>query len=114
MSRDRDAIVDILEAARLILEYTAERNYEDYASDQRTKDAVLRRFEIIGEAAKRVSSDLRSQCPNVRWREMANMRNRVIHGYDTVDQKIVWLTIQQDLPFLCEQMEAILADVEDD
>lgn len=72
--------------------------------------ALVRLIEIIGEAATRVSEVTRSDHPNIPWREIIAMRNRVIHGYDSVDFKILFDVVQLDLPPLIESLEALLAD----
>ena len=82
---DRDALHDIRDAAQLILDYTRGMDFEAFRSNQLVGDAVVRRFEIIGEATKRLSSELRQRYPLVPWDEMAGMRDRVIHGYDAID-----------------------------
>lgn len=112
MPRDRDALYDILDAARLILEYTEGMDYESFRASQLTEDAVLRRFEIIGEATKRLSSDFCQQHSDIPWQDMAGMRDRVIHGYDTVDWQIVWKAVRESLPVLVARIETILADFE--
>ena len=110
MRRDRDALHDILDSARLIERYTAGLDREAFDRDVATQDAVIRRFEIIGEATKRLSPELRGRHQGVPWRAMASMRDRVIHGYDTVDLEMVWKTVKEDLPPLRQKMETILSE----
>ena len=73
-----------------------------------SQDAVVRRFEIIGEAAGRISDELKSKHPAIPWKEMKLMRNLVIHQYDSVDYSQVWDTTQKDLPVLISALEKIL------
>ena len=74
------------------------------------QDSVIRRFEIIGEAAGRVSQRFRDENPNVPWSEMRGMRNRVIHRYDDVDMELVWETVEQDIPRLIVQLEGLVPE----
>ncbi len=104
MFDDQDAIVDIVESMRRISEYVSETEKEVFLQDHRTQDAVIRRFEIIGEAAKRLSKSFRDRHSDLPWNEMAGMRDRVIHGYDSVDLEIVWRTATEQLPELTIQI----------
>ena len=113
MRRDRDALYDILESARLIQEYAAAVDAARFRQDTATQDAIVRRFEIIGEATKRLSQELRNRYPGVARQAMASMRDRVIHGYDTVDLDVVWKTVEEDVPVLRQQMERILNEASD-
>jgi uncharacterized protein with HEPN domain len=69
-----------------------------FRADRRTVYAVTRALEIIGEATKRIPPDIQARYPDVPWRFMARMRDRIIHGYDTVDSAIVWQTLTIDIP----------------
>ncbi len=79
MSRDNTYLVDILESARIALGYLDGKSWDEFYEDIQCQDAVVRRIEIIGEAARRVSTETRSQYPEIEWREMTGMRNLVIH-----------------------------------
>jgi uncharacterized protein with HEPN domain len=72
---------DILEAAKKILSYTRGMSFDDFVNDNKTIDAVVRNFEIIGEAANRVPGDFKSNHPEIEWRRMTGLRNRIIHEY---------------------------------
>ncbi len=76
--------------------------------DSLLQDAVIRRIEIIGEAAKRVSDETRNKHNDLPWREMPGMRNVVIHEYDAVDFGIVWDTVKSELPVLVESLQDII------
>jgi len=108
MSRDDTYLVDILESARIALSYVAGRTWEGFAEDMQAQDAAVRRLEIIGEAARRVSAATRERHPEIEWREMTSMRNLVIHEYDVVDVHQVWDTIQNRLPPLIEILTKIV------
>jgi uncharacterized protein with HEPN domain len=89
---------DMLDSARAISEYTHGLTEAAFQSNRMAQDAVIRRFEILGEAANQVPEDYRRQHPEIPWGFMAGMRNRLIHGYFLVDFDILWNTIQNDIP----------------
>ena len=91
-------IADILDAIAAIQSYTQEMDYEMFIRDRRTVDAVLRNLTVIGEAATYVPDDIVARHPEVPWRDMRDMRNVVVHAYFGVNQRIVWDTIQVNLP----------------
>jgi len=95
-----DYLEDVLEAAEKIERFTAGMNYDDFEADEKTVDAVLRNFEVIGEAAKNVPEDVRRNHPDVPWTEMAGMRDKLIHGYATIDLEIIWATVETDVQTL--------------
>ena len=109
MQRDRGYLLDILDAARLALSYVDKVTKEEFLHDVQRQDAVIRRFEIIGEAAGRVSKDLRIVLPNLPWAEMVGIRNLLIHEYGDIDLDIVWDTLQIDLPPLIDDIEHYLS-----
>ena len=92
MSQPRDVgcLWDILNAANLILTFVEEMSRKAFEQDVKTQDAVVRRLEIIGEAARRLSAEYKAAHPEVAWRAVIGMRNRLIHGYDVVDLDVVW------------------------
>lgn len=94
------------------LEFTEGRSQQDLENDRMLGHALVRLFEIVGEAASGVSESFREKYPSLPWKQMIGMRNRLIHGYFDVDLDIVWQTVQQDLPQLREQLEAILKQQE--
>jgi uncharacterized protein with HEPN domain len=100
MQRDKAYLLDILEAAKLVISYVAKKNKEDFIKDIQCQDAVIRRLEIIGEAAGRISEETKNSLSHLSWSEMIGMRNIMIHDYDDVDMAIVWETVQNDLPTL--------------
>lgn len=110
MLHSRSAVTDMLLAAELALEYVAGICEDDFHGNQEKQDAVVRRIEILGEAVSRVDDAVKARFPAVPWREAASMRNRVIHGYDTVDSKVIWDTVQNDFPGLIEQLNVMLED----
>ncbi len=109
MKNDDAGLLDILHSARSIREYLAGASIEQFMADQQRQDAVNRRFEIIGEAARRLSEATRAAFPQIPWRLTSAMRNVLIHDYDDVDLKVVWDTAQRDLPTLITALEAHVA-----
>ncbi len=77
-------------------------------SDRKLELSLTRLVEIVGEAAKRVSTDRRAAVPQIPWKEIVGMRNRLTHGYDAVDLDILWNVIQDDLPPLIDQLQTIV------
>jgi uncharacterized protein with HEPN domain len=108
MLRDDAYMLDILDSARIALQHVAGKTQADFDADIQCQDAVIRRFEIIGEAAGRVSEETKQKYSHLPWKEMKYFRNLVIHRYDSVDYSQVWGTVQNDLPVLIEELEKIL------
>lgn len=108
MSRDGTYLVDILESARAAPEYTRGKSLGKFSKDSLLQDAVVRRLEIIGEAAGRVSSATQKKYPDLPWQAMRGTRNRVIHEYDSIETYVIWDIIQNDLPFLVKELEKIV------
>jgi len=105
---DRIYIDHILQRIDQILKYISGKNQDTFREDQLTQDAVVRNLEIIGEATKRNSVEMRSKNPNVPWTEMAGMRDILIHDYIDVDVDIVWRTASEsinELKILLEKLE---------
>ena len=78
-------IEDMLDAVNKILKYTSGLNYEQFIHDEKTIDATVRNFEIIGEAANRIPEDYKLQHPEIEWRQIIGLRNRIIHEYFGID-----------------------------
>ena len=109
MSRsDSVYLQDILDAIEIILTYTENKTEFEFVNDQMLQDAVIRRFEIIGEASAKISEDIKNKNPAVQWRMMKGMRNKLIHEYFGVSAITIYSTIKLDLPILKEQLEDLV------
>ena len=107
MKDDSIYIDHILLSINNILIYTKDISKEDFAKNTLIQDAVIRNFEIIGEATKKISPDFKKVNFEVPWKEMAGMRDKLIHDYIGVDIQVIWDTIQQDLPNLQKIIKGI-------
>ena len=103
--RQDGLLLDILESARCIQRYLTGVDREGFLANQEKQDAILRRFEIIGEAASRVSPETQASFPTVPFRSMRGMRNIIAHDYGDVDLDQVWKTATDDLPSLVKILE---------
>lgn len=106
MSRDNAYLRDILNSARAIRTYLTGVQRQDLEQNAEKQDAVIRRFEIIGEAAHHLSPAARDALPEIPWRLVSGMRNILIHDYDDVDVQTLWDTSQHDLPTMITRLEA--------
>ena len=101
-------IRDILASIERIIEYTRHLDFEQFRSDTKTFDAVVRNFEIIGEAAAHVPEEIVANHPEIPWQDMRDMRNVLAHEYFGINENIVWNTIQDDLLPLVPQLKSLL------
>ena len=106
----RDHLDDIFQAARKALDFVEGTDYEDFLRDDKTVYAVVRALEIVGEAARRIPSEIRDGFPEVPWRSMAGIRDKLIHDYVSVNLEVVWKTVTEDLPLLLPQIQRVLDD----
>jgi len=107
---DTVALRHMLEYAQMARRLAAARARPDLDTDEMLRLALTRAVEVVGEAAGRVSKTGRKAHPNIPWSQITAARNRLIHGYDTVDLDILWDIVTPDLPPLIEQLRAIVPD----
>jgi uncharacterized protein with HEPN domain len=108
---DRDFLCDVQEALRRIAAYTAGMTYPSFIADTKTQDAVIRNLEILGEATKNLSASLRDRHPDVPWKGMAGIRDRLIHHYFGVNLDIVWQVVTAELPGIASEIGDTLRDM---
>src|SRR5580698_8449486 len=109
MSKDNAYLEDILVAAKAIRRFTDGVSREAFKGNEEKYEAVNRKFEIIGEAARRLSPEARNQFPEIPWKLVTAMRNILIHDYDDVDLDVVWETAQRNVPELILHLEKYFA-----
>jgi uncharacterized protein with HEPN domain len=113
MSRDPKLFLnDILEAAKYIQEFVEDLDFGGFINDEKTSSAVIRKFEIIGEAAKNIPETFKAKYADIPWKDIAGMRDHLIHGYFGVDYLIVWDTIQSDIPPIISKISQILNELD--
>jgi len=101
-------VKDMVAAIESIEAFIAEMDFEGFARDDKTLSAVLRKLEVLGEASKQVPEEIRAKHPDIPWREMAGMRDKLIHFYFGVDEALVWQTITNKLPDVKRRLQSIL------
>jgi uncharacterized protein with HEPN domain len=111
MTRDRSYLVHARDAIEWVLRHTAEGR-EAFFAERKTQDAVLRNLEILGEAVKQVSGNLKAAHPEIPWRQIAGLRDKLIHEYFGVDLELIWKVVEDDLPHLRERVERLLLEAE--
>ena len=105
-------IKDILEYMERAEGHIKGFNFEQFLKDDKTCDAVIRCIEVIGEATKNIPEEIRNKYPSIPWRDIAGMRDKIIHGYFTVDFETVWLVVREEIPRLKPMITKVSEDLE--
>ena len=106
--RDGDYLKDIMEAIKRIKTYSDKMDYDEFLGDIKTQDAVVRNIEIIGEAVKNISPDLKDRYETIEWKKIAGMRDKIIHFYFGINWDIVWDVITNRLPLLEDKIKKLI------
>ncbi len=110
MSRDETYLLDMLLAARKIRHYAARNSKANFESDELMQMGIIHLIQIVGEAARGVSSDFRDLHPEIPWQDVVGMRHRLVHDYLNVDMDRVWKTVEEDIPGLIGQLEVLVKE----
>ena len=107
MSKRKDSVVlqDIRAAIERITSYATGLEYDDFITDFKTQDAIIRNIEILGEAVKLLSEETKAQYPKIPWKDIAGTRDKLIHDYFGVNIDVVWSIVKNDIPFLHKEIE---------
>lgn len=108
MERDESYYLDMLDAARTAIEFMTGMTYEQFERDEKALSAVLWQIAIIGEAAAKISMESRKKNSNIPWRDITDMRNKLVHDYRRIDLSKVWDTLRTDLPALIRLVEPLV------
>ena len=103
----RDFLMDMVKACQSIMKFTAGMSLDVYLADEKTRYAVMRGYEVLGEAVRHVPDALKRANPDIPWTSMAAVRNRIVHGYFGIDDTILFVTIEQELKPLLPRLEAL-------
>ena len=101
---------DMLQSAKKIKAYTQGIGFDTFISDEKTIDAVVRNFEIIGEASNRIDNDYKEKNPEIEWKRIRGFRNRIVHEYFGIDYEIIWTIIETYLDELIFSLESLLEE----
>jgi len=108
MRHDLVLMLDMLLAGQNVLDFTTGMAQDAFFANRMAQSAVIRELQVIGEAARMISEETQAQYPEIAWRQISGMRNRVIHEYFDVKLSVVWDVIQHDIPVLVGQLERIV------
>ena len=106
--RDELRLRHIRDAAHAALDFVEGRTRDDFKADMQLEYAVLHALQIVGEAASKISPETREQHPEIRWRDVIGIRQRIVHDYESVKIDIIWSAVVDDPPPLISQLDAIL------
>ena len=106
-----DYLQDIIDSCSDVQEFIKGMSYSDFIGDKKTKSATIRAIEVIGEAVKNIPTAFRVKHPNIPWKQIAGMRDKLIHEYFGVDAKVLWKTATEDVPMIRVEFKKIVKDI---
>ncbi len=104
----KDYLVDMYESAAKIMKFTDSISFQEFNEDDKTLYAVIRAFEILGEASKKIPKSFRDQHLTIPWKDIAGIRDKLIHDYFGVDAKVVWKAVKEEIPSLKNELQSII------
>ena len=107
-NRDLESLIDIYKAAQRVVRFSEDIQKETLLNDEKEISAILYQITIIGEATKRLSPDYRQQHPDIPWRNLAGMRDVLVHEYDQIDLDIVWSVVHYEIPSLIKRLQPLI------
>ena len=105
-------VMDIISALESIEKFVKDMKFEEFQWDDKTISAVIRKFEVVGEATRNLPDRIIEKYTDVPWKRMAGMRNKLIHGYFGLDYKLVWDSIKVEIPKVLHKIKKVLDDIE--
>jgi uncharacterized protein with HEPN domain len=105
-------VEDIIEHMSYAEEFVKDLTFEEFVNDKKTVLSVTKCIEVVGEATKHVPDTIREKYPEIPWKDMAGIRDRLVHGYFKVNLEIVWMTVTQEFPELRPMIEKVLKDID--
>jgi uncharacterized protein with HEPN domain len=112
MTREfKDYLMDLIEAMDKMEQFTEAITYEDFKKDEKTIFAVIRALEVMGEAAKKIPADARNKYKRIPWKQIAGMRDKLIHEYFGVNTRVIWKTVKEDIPLVKPIIKQMIDDM---
>ena len=109
-----DYINDILSECKYLIERSSKITFEEFEKNEDLRRAFIRSLEVIGEATKKIPTEIKHKNPRIPWKEMAGMRDKLIHDYFGVDYDIIWQTVIEDIPLLKVEIENLLEYIDEE
>jgi uncharacterized protein with HEPN domain len=113
LDRDRATLLDLALASQRVLDFVGDQSFESFSQDLKTQSAVILQILILGEAAKRLSSELRGRYPEIPWSDIMRMRDKLIHHYESMDAGEIWQAAREDIPALLNFLKRVQAEGEE-
>ncbi|HEY0514004.1 MAG TPA: DUF86 domain-containing protein [Thermoanaerobaculia bacterium] len=112
LDRDRAVLLDLAVASRRILEFIGDQSFDSFSRDLKTQSAVVLQVLVLGEATKRLSPELRNRYPEIPWSDIARMRDKLTHHYESMEPEEIWQAAREDIPALLDFLERVQGEME--